>query len=531
MARVVTLLINCVLLAFSCWLMWHTFSYNSSRQVLVISDKVWSDFGALIPLTRSFSHGFNWPVEHPLFPGEPIRYHPLFYIAVGLLERSGLRLDWAMNIPSALGFFLVLHFLIRLGKNFYSSTVTGLLAVLFFLFNGSLSYIKFFKLHPLSTRTLSEIAANSRFPNFGPWDGGQITAFWNLNIFTNQRHLAPSFALALLLIWILFTGNRKLTYFSGFILGVFLLLNHAVFAICLLFVAWFFLARPRLRLPLIYSMFGFLPGFSLFRYTVHITPSLFIKTGFLTPQPVTWISWITFWFYNFGLHAVLIPLGFIFSPRRVKALAIPLVILFIIPNIWQFSPDMINNHKFFNFFLLFGFLFSAHFIITLFRTGWVGKIITPALLIFLVMGGIVDFFPVKNDQKLLLSDIGSDPDVAFFYTSTSPRDVVLNSTWLYHPASLAGRPIFNGYSYFTWSYGYDQVTRERQTQSVYSAVSKTEACRLLHRYGIAYVELNRHPEGFLSPNWDLWSTVFIPVYQNPDSGIRVFSVNRNCPLS
>src|SRR3989338_2340453 len=94
-----------VLFLFSFWLMRRTLSYDPSASSILIGGKYWSDFCGHLPQIRSFSKGLNWPPEYPLFPGEPIRYHFLFYALVGLLEKSGLRLDWALNIPSALGFF------------------------------------------------------------------------------------------------------------------------------------------------------------------------------------------------------------------------------------------------------------------------------------------------------------------------------------------------------------------------------------------------------------------------------------------
>lgn len=93
-------------LIFSFWLMFHTFSYENNS--ILIASKAWSDFASHIPLIRSFSLGSNLPPEYPIFPGEPIRYHFLFYLVVGLLERLGMRIDFALNIPSALSFFLLI---------------------------------------------------------------------------------------------------------------------------------------------------------------------------------------------------------------------------------------------------------------------------------------------------------------------------------------------------------------------------------------------------------------------------------------
>ena len=191
-------LIGIFSLLFSSYLMFHTFSYDGKNSSMLIASKAWSDFGAHIPLIRSFSLGNNWPPEYPLFPGEPIRYHFLFYFLVGMLEKAGLRIDWALNIPSIIGFTGLMIGIAVIAQKLFKDKRITILSLLFFLFNGSLSFVRFFQTH-----SVKEIMTNTTFPSFAPWGPGEITAFWNLNIYTNQRHLAFAFALALLFIGIL----------------------------------------------------------------------------------------------------------------------------------------------------------------------------------------------------------------------------------------------------------------------------------------------------------------------------------------
>src|SRR4030042_3640834 len=100
--RLIILIFCC--LTISSYLMFRTFSYDTQTSSILIASKLWSDFSAHIPLIRSFSLGQNWTPQYPIFPGEPIRYHFLFYLLVGMLEKIGIRIDWALNIPSLIGF-------------------------------------------------------------------------------------------------------------------------------------------------------------------------------------------------------------------------------------------------------------------------------------------------------------------------------------------------------------------------------------------------------------------------------------------
>jgi hypothetical protein len=253
---------------------------------------------------------------------------------------------------------------------------------------------------------------------------------------------------------------------------------------------------------------------------MHSSPQATFHPGFLMEIPMSLFNLLYYWFFNIGFHLIFIPLGCLLAPRSTRILIIPLLLLFLVPNLFQFSVDMINNHKFFNFFLLLGSMFSAHALIK----------IKPLLLFapLLILGGVVDFFPILNDRYIALTDYPANPDVRFFVDHTPKDAVVLNSTWFYHPASLAGRKIFNGYSYFTWSFGYDQAARERLTTEIYSSSSPKHACRLLWANAIDFVELNPKPEDFIIPNSSLWQSTFSPLYTNPTTSLAVYSVAENC---
>lgn len=515
------------LAVFSFWLMFHTFSYDISQGQFLISGKAWSDFGGYLPQIRSFSYGRNWPPQYPLFPGEPTKYHFLFYLLVGRLEALGIPIHWALNIPSALGFFLLNCAIFFLSRRLFHSRAVALLSVILFLSNGSWSFLDFFKTHPLSDFTLSQLIHNSVFPSFGPWNGSEITAFWNLNIYTNQRHLGASYAVLIGIIYILYTRHRHLLYWVGFLVGSLMFLNQAAFAIALIFVGSFFILVPKIRMQLAISGFAAIPFLIASRLLINAEPAIKIKLGFLA-QSESFISILRFWVLNIGVHFFLIPIGLVLSPKKARVFILPLAALFLIPNVFQLSPDMINNHKFFNFFLIIGGMFSAYALLRVWHRSKLGKSMAVLLTILGTLGGLFDLFPVINDTWYRIPDITTDPAAGFFYVNTPPDAVVLNSTWFYHPASIAGRFIYNGYPYFTWSFGYNQEEHESITQNIYSAPTKTEACRLLIREGINYVEISPTHERFIIPNWQMWLNDFDPVYFDPALNYRIFSVVKNC---
>jgi len=205
---------------------------------------------------------------------------------------------------------------------------------------------------------------------------------------------------------------------------------------------------------------------------------------------------------------------------------------------------MINNHKFFNFVTIIGGMYTANLLVTsrIFITKRIKRIkitaISKILLLsvycllstvffFLIFSGVIDFAPIVNDYYLNLTDIPANKDVTFIAENTPPDSIFLNSTWFYHPASIAGRKIYNGYSFFTWSAGYKTYEREAVTKEMYRSEDRYRICQLLSEEHISFVELNKAPEDFLKPIASIWGT-FLPIYNNPESGIRIFEVSKIC---
>jgi len=494
-------------LLFSSWLMIHTFSYNKETSSMLIATKAWSDFGAHIPMIRSFSLGNNWPPQYPLFPGEPIRYHFLFYFFVGMLEKAGLRIDWALNIPSVIGFAgLMIATAVFAQKLFHDKRIT-ILSVVFFLTNGSFSFLQFFKEHPLSIQSLRDIVTNTAFPSFAPWKEGEITAFWNLNIYTNQRHLALAFALAIVFISLLiymekksFTKQLPFAIAEIAILALLPYFHQPILLILALFIACYLILFPKLRGILIFISVG---------AVFYIMPQLFpILSGpklthwqpwFLMQSPYTIWHAIWYWLQNIGLHLFFIPLGWLLLPPKLKKIFIPLLFLFLIPNLFQFSVEIAANHKFFNFYLILGNMLSAYILIKMIDLSKkmsfiIRQFVTSFIflsIVALMLSGIIDFFPIANDPYMELPDIPANEVATWIKNNTPPDAVFLNSSYFFHPASIAGRKIFMGWPYFPWSAGYNTLEREHIMKTIFDQNNPLKTCSILNQYNISYVIIDQ----------------------------------------
>lgn len=519
---------------FSFWLMFSTFSHREGS--ILISTKAWSDFASHIPLIRSFSLGNNFPPQYPIFSGESIRYHYLFYLLAGILEKIGLRIDWALNLPSAISFFSLMLIIYLLAKKLFKSTAVGILSLVFFLFNSSLSFIEFFKSHPLSINTINDIVANKAFPSFGPYDGKIISAFWNLNIYTNQRHLALALTILLLVVFFIVNYERKkkslplyIICLFGILLGIMSLLHSSVFLMILAVLSslliLFSIQRKAIFLILVIGFLISLPRIIFLKETATYLPHL--QIGYLITSQLSLFSSLQYWFMNLGLSFILIPIGFFLSPKPAKKVFIAFFSLFLIGNLFQFSIEMAGNHKFFNAFLAIGNMYTAFLLVKLWGKFKLFRPIVIITLFFLTFSGIIDFFPIKNDHFISITDYPKNPDIQWIKKNTPKNAVFLNSTYLYNPASLAGRKIFMGWPYFPWSLGYNTDKRGKLMEKIFRENNKNTACKLLQDNSLDYIGINYNYNDFPMIS-TLYSQQFHLDYSNQLNNFSIYDVKKNC---
>jgi len=515
---------------FSAFIMFHTFGYDFSGY-LEISRHVYSDFAGNIPLIRSFSLGNNIPVEYPLFAGGGIRYHFLMYFQAGLLEHLGMPIDYALNIPSIMYFTSLICLIYALGKYIFRNKYIGMLAVILFLFNGSLSFISAIE----KNKTVDDILQSTEYASFAPYrEGDVITAFWNLNVYVNQRHLAFGFSVVLLSLILFLQTAKKNRGNASLLLGLSLGLlpfwhGSAFLAAAMIFgglvilhgfkketiiVLFTSVAIAALEVIFIFHGSGTAPS---------------IHVGYLakdlSPQ-----SLIFYWFLNIGLALPLMILGFYFSEKRLRILFIAFGLLFLIPNIVQFTPEVAANHKFFNLWLILANFYVAIGLIKITNIKVLPRYaMVSVLVILLTLSGLLDFIVLLNIEKGKIAD-DADPLVLWIKNNTSPDDVFLTSYQIYHPVGLAGRKVLLGWPYFSWSAGYDTYSRSSLIQNIYSIRAKEQMCNELQRNKIDFVvtggNLDDYPGG--KDNREFFENTFHTAFKSGTSRFIVYDVKTNC---
>jgi hypothetical protein len=531
-------------------LMFSTFRYDTAEHIFRIDRLVWSDFASHLPLVRSFSLGENIPPKAPLFGGEPLRYHFLFYFAVGALERLGLPVDWAMNLLSTLGFAGLLAgiaFLVRtLFPERHGRSIAGL-TLLLFLTSGSYALVTGFRcpsdwdVHSWWQATGGRTAFLSGGPYYN-WDNVVTGLFWTLTIFTNQRHFAFGIAVGLFV----FTIVLKMLVLDDAHerSGV-----HAVLLLALLQGA----------LPLLHglSYTAFMMVSALLvpvsRHKAHLLVFLALAAALAVPQlaflrPVnpeagpalllgyglsahaTVGTFLLFWLKNLGVKLLLIPAFLVLLPRAPRLVMLASLSLFVVPNLVRFGPDVWTNHKFFNIWLIFLNVGTAYLIWRFFACRWVGKGLGVALLVATSATGLLDIAPIFNDRPHEVADWQRTWVGRFVAEQTSPNEILATSYTVYHPAGLAGRAVLCGWPYFNWSAGYPVDPRLELTRRIFETRNRAERCALMRNLGVRYIVAGQQRQWSEPYKPDLEYLVRTLDVAAADPAFVVFDAGRACRI-
>ena len=488
-----------VVTLFATWLFFDSVALQGGK--LLIGSWSLSDFGAHIALIRSFSVGHNFPPEFPLFAGEPIRYHYLFDLLSGGLERAGLRLDFAINLPSIAGFTGIFLAMAGLTNHLFKKHALPIALVAFtlFTFNSSLAFVDFFREHQaFNFESWRSLFSLTEFVGFAPYKDGLVTAFWSQNILTNQRHLVLALGVFLTTLALGFElGERKSR--SGLLLlgalaGLSYLLHAQIFIGAMLVMGvlavthyrfFFFVLAPAALVS--FPQFLSLNGPSS---TAGITWHL----GYLAEDKSA-LGLFKFWIANLGL-TLCAPLTLLVPQiRRWWPLMIGAFLLLLIPNLVQLSPEIAGSHKLLNQGVLVINLFTATALVLLWNKNIYLKTVAIIFSIMLMFSGIMDLMVLKNDGRLAVARV-NDPVVDWVKAYTNEQDVFLTSWDSYHPVTLAGRKIYLGWPYFSWSLGYNTTTRQSAIDKIAEA-QKPQLCTFLTKSKIDYVVGEKGIDNFL----------------------------------
>ncbi len=556
------------------WMMFSTFAVNEGN--LLIGNHQWSDFGSNVSIMQSFAVGHNFPTEYPHFSGDRIRYHFLFYFLAGNLEYLGLNPAAANNILSIFTLLAMLVLVMTLGSVLFASRVVGRIGAGLFFFHGSLAYIPFLAGTTSITNAMAKVWEMRSFLTSGLPYRGEDWGVWSQVVYLNQRHFASSIAILLIVIIFLIMRyqDRKsrsenaedkqeaesdqaadleedppkqheppaaVAKYSGFVLagcllGLLPMWNGAVFAGAAAVLAVLFFLLPLKREMAITAIIAGI---------LALPQVLYLKIG-AKPASYSMFTWgytiddpgftnVTYYlFFTFGFKWLLIIAALVWGTGLQRKIMAGLAALFVLTFCFQFSDEVLANHKFLNIWLVGANLFVGFGLLKLWQLK-IGPFFAPsrllaiALMGLITLGGIIDLVVVKNTYWVVARFEG-DPFVEWVRQNTDPRAIFLSYRYVNHGILMAGRPLFYGHPYYAWGAGYPTNERDQIYKKMFESRNAAEVYALLKENDIAYVAIDdalRKGDFVKNLNEQMFARYFPVVFEDTEKkydNLKVYSV-------
>ena len=460
------------LLALFAWLL-HTHYLSPGVNGLHSAGVTWGDLPIHFGLASRFLYADGLPaLEHPLYLGGRLNYPFLPDYAAALLAAQGLSLRYAFIVGGLIpiaALCLLLHGLTRLwlGPDAppRASTLTlglfflagGLGFALFIarLFDGDASPLAllattnatYLDPHVLKSGHIGNLFIAARTASFGMTLGA--AALLVLGHLVQAEGTPPprhAFALAGVLV-----GALPLVHGHSFVVLVGVVACYALLArrhgaawlTCVVPLALF--ALPQLK----WLADSGAPG------------NLRLVSGFLRPAPNA-AEWLLDVLLGVGLPLVLVPLGWLATPRASRMLTAPLLLLLPLANLLTFTPSFYDNVKLLAWFDVAGSVLCAGLL-----ASWLRPAAIFAFAACTASGWLAVGHELVNDAWVM-----SDADVhlAELVTTHTPPDAVIATAASYHDpvALLSGRRVVLATPRMLISHGLDPHSRVLDLVNLYA---------------------------------------------------------------
>ena len=463
--RVGDIALAVIVIIFSTWVMTKTFHGNSAGELFVGSNNVF-DSAFSLGIIRSVSWGSNIPIMSPFESEAPFFYHYYFPFLVATMEYFGIPIALAVNIPSIASFaalLIIVYFIPQLLAK--QKTLAGWLTFILTITNSSLTF-----LYVIGKKDIWHLPT---YPFAGPFDGSVISLFVTLNSFVNQRHLAFSIALGLLLYiltWKLLQ-EKKIRQAPMIVIGaasgLLLLWNIALYPVVMVLLVILMISTGRWKQLMVYLVVSFttaliinIPNWSnLATALIYLGGEAAVVTGTVQHSP-TWNIGQYLW-QNLGILPPVAALGFVTLSGRVRSSIAPFAILFIGECVLAGIGHRGFDQKFYSFLIIGINALAATGIVWLWKKRpWILRI--AALVIFgaVTISGVIDLMPIKNEFAFPLIGKRIQSVISWIHSETPKDAVFVSYADMIDPVVFAGRKNYFGFfGNIGWKYRTEEVKR------------------------------------------------------------------------
>ncbi len=320
--------------------------------------------------------------------------------------------------------------------------------------------------------------------------------------------------------------------FSGVLLGLLPMWNAAIFAAAFAFLLALFILLPfrkqMLALAIPAGILALPQVIYLSTGGFHDPNASILHWGYLMSPPNCQLCltnpsvWFVIKYLGFivGFKWLLVALALVLTSPLQRRFFVAALSLVVLTFFFQFSVEVAANHKFLHVWIIIVNLFVAYGLYRLWtmKTAAIaGRIAAVVLTALIVTGGVIDLFPIHN-SGYGEADFKNDPLVNWVRTNTRGDAIFLSDRYVAHPILLAGRKIFFGWPYFTWSAGYDLQKREPIYRQMFESNDPARVFRLLKENGIDYIAYDDgiRRADFLKPNEQVYAKNFPKVWEDKE---------------
>jgi hypothetical protein len=327
-----------------------------------------------------------------------------------------------------------------------------------------------------------------------PLGKNTISVFWTLNTFTNQRHLIFALLAVLLFVYLIYLKIGKKIYYSqsvilGFLIGFLPFWNTQIFLsgmIILIMFIIFIPANRRFYLSIL-MIATIIATPQILLIIKNSNNSLILNPGFMVADFLSISSFVKYWFANLGFSLLFFLFGLWKVGHDKRLIFILFLPLFIIPNIFQFTRDIFDNHKFFNLWVISFYYYASFGIVYLFRKNIYFKFLMPILVLIILIPGFLNFLTIKNDVMTEIPDYPSYAITRFIKEKIPNNRIVLTNGEIYDPTSIAGKKTYLGRSHYIFLYGGNPENRLEISHAIFNTKNIKYLNQLLMQERISYI--------------------------------------------
>lgn len=299
-----------------------------------------------------------------------------------------------------------------------------------------------------------------------------------------------------------FIKQNSEVVFCGVLLGLLPMWNGAIFLGAGVILAAMVVFFSRFRRQLI--------TLAVTAAIVSLPQIIYLKTGHVKPTDYSMLRWgfviedagifnVLWWtFHTFGFKLALIGIALYFAEGLQRRLMLAVSILLPLTYCFQFSEEILANHKFINLWLVIVNIYCGYAVVKLWYFE-VGKNVLPAriaavgLVLLTITGGLIDLMPIKNshDPTFYIKYKYYDNKLLdWVKNNTDPKSIFLSDKFINHEILLAGRRLFYGDPYYAWGTDYDTREREKIVKTMLESKDANQVFALLKENNIDYIAMD-----------------------------------------